>query len=187
MSSELEAHLRKIIRRDTYKKGDVILQLGAVCSQIFYIESGLVWSFHRHNGEEVSNWFMMENDICIAVLSFFRQAAANEAHIALEDCVCWGISYAELQEAYILFPEFRLHGQNITEEYYCRSEERREDINMKSAQERYEILMGKYPTLALRVPNKHLASYLGVKERTFNDMRKKYSDKKKPATRKKKA
>jgi hypothetical protein len=106
-------------------------------------------------------------------------------HVALEDCVCWGITHAELQETYKLFPEFRLHGQLITEEYYCRSEELREDINLMSALERYAILMEKNPELVRRVPKKHLASYLGVKDRTLSDIKKAYLNMKKMSNRKK--
>jgi CRP-like cAMP-binding protein len=185
MSPTLEAHLRSIILRRAYKKGEIILPLGAVCDQIFYIESGLVRSYRRHKGQEISKWFMLEKDIVIAVISFHRRTPAREAHVALEDCICWGITYDQLEEAFGLFPGFERHGRLIEAEYYCRSEELLEDINNRSAQERYEILMEKHPDLVARVPNKYLASYLGVKDRTLSDMKKKYLDKKKKGNSKK--
>lgn len=185
MSAALEAHLRKIIQKSTYKKGDIILPLGAVCDQIFFIESGLVRSYHRHKGKEISIWFMKEGDVCIAVLSFFRRLPAMEEHVAEEDCVCWWISHADLHNTYALFPEFRKHGQFLTEEYYCRSEERAIDIKLKSAWERYDALMEKDPDLVLRVPNIHLASYIGIAERTLNKKKSEYLNKKKSRNTKK--
>jgi len=185
MSAALEAHLRTIIQKSTYKKGNIILPMGSVCDQIFFIESGLVRSFRLHKGEEISKWFMLENDIVIAVLSFHLRTAAKEQHVALEDCVCWGISFDELEATYLQFPEFERHGRLIEAQYYCRSELLLEDINNMSAQERYDILMEKHPGLVARVPNKYLASYLGVKPRTLNEMKKNYSDKKKSSNGKK--
>ncbi len=43
----------------------------------------------------------------------------------------------------------------------------------------YELLMKKSPDLLLRVPKKLLASYIGVSERTFDDLPGKYRDKQK--------
>jgi CRP-like cAMP-binding protein len=185
MSAELEAYLRTIIRKQTYKKGDIILPLGSVCDHIFYIESGLVRSYHRHDGKEISLWFMKERDVCIAVLSFFRQIAAMEEHVALEDCVCWGISYAELEAAYALFPAFRHQGQLLTQEYYCRSEERAIATKLKTALERYEELMAKDPDLILRVPNIYLASYIGISESTLEKKKREYLNSKKSGNGKK--
>jgi CRP-like cAMP-binding protein len=179
MSAKLEAHLRTIIRKRTYKKGEIILPLGSVCDQIFYIESGLVRSYHRHDDKDISIWFMKEGDVCIAVVSFFRQVSAMEEHVALEDCVCWGISHAELEAAYKRFHKFRHQGQLLTQEYYCRSEERAISVKLKTALERYEELMEKAPDLILRVPNIYLASYIGMAESTLEKKKREYLNKKK--------
>ena len=185
LSAALEAHLRRIIQETKYKKGDIILPLDAICNQIFYIETGLVRSFYYAveepgvlAGEEVSNWFMKQGDICIAVLSFLRRIPSYEIHVALEACLCWGITHEQLEEIYVLFPEFNIHGRIITGEYYCQSMERERDLKLKSAEERFALLMEKTPELALRVPNKYLASYMGVKERTLEKLRHDYSIKK---------
>jgi CRP-like cAMP-binding protein len=185
MSARLEAHLRTIIRKKTYKKGDIILPLGSVCDHIFYIESGLVRSYHRHEEKDISIWFMKEGDVCIAVLSFFRRISAMEEHVALEDCVCWGISHEELEDAYRRFPRFRHQGQLLTQEYYCQSEERAISFKLKTALERYEELMEKAPGLILRVPNIYLASYIGISESTLEKKKREYLNKKKSANGKK--
>ncbi|MBN9386211.1 MAG: cyclic nucleotide-binding domain-containing protein [Chitinophagaceae bacterium] len=124
MSPALLAHLRSIIRPMRFKKGELILEAGTIASHIYYIESGLVRSYYMLNEKEVSNWFMKEGDLFISVLSFFRRTPSVENHVALEDCVCWGTSYDELEKTYELFPEFHNHGRIISNEYYCRHEER---------------------------------------------------------------
>ena len=178
MSPALEALLRRMVCPMTYKKGDVIHKIGKICSQIFFIETGLVRSFYYdENGKAITDWFMKEGDFCIAVLSYFRQQPSLETHIALEDCVCWGITWAENEAIYEEYPEFNWHGRVITREYYCRGEERRQDVKLKDPLVAFELLMQKSPELLQRVPKKLLASYIGVSERTFDDLPGRYRHK----------
>jgi len=183
LSERLETHLRGIIKLAVYKKGAVILPAGEVCNHIFFIETGLVRSFYAVDGKEVSNWFMKEGDICISVLSFLRRIPSFETHIALEACRCWGITYVELEEVYRLQPEFNIHGRIITGEYYCRSEERQIDIKLRTPAERYKKLMEKDPGLILRVQNNDLASFLGVRPRTLDNMKRAFKEIKRPGQR----
>ena len=180
MSPALEAHLRRTIRPMFFKKGDIIHSIGEVCSHIFFIESGLIRSFYYdEKGKAITDWFMKELDFCIAVLSFFRQQPSLETHVALEDCVCWGITWAENEAIYEEYPEFNWHGRVITREYYCRGEERRQDVKLRDPLIAYELLITKSPELLQRVPKYLLASYIGVSERTFDDLPGKYRDKQK--------
>jgi CRP/FNR family transcriptional regulator, anaerobic regulatory protein len=120
MSRELEEHLRGILRPLHFKKWDYLLTVGDVASHILYLEKGLVrsWSIIektkrskktkkvRKYKVEVSNWFMRQGNIVISVQSFLRQAPARDSIQAQEDCICWGITHAELEATYIEYPEF---------------------------------------------------------------------------------
>jgi CRP/FNR family transcriptional regulator, anaerobic regulatory protein len=112
LSPALEKHLRNTLKSFNYKKWDYLLQAGEVADKILFLESGLLRSFSivmkqkrdrktkkmKKVKEEVSNWFMKEGNIIISVLSFLRQIPAPDWVQALEDCVCWGITHAELEE-----------------------------------------------------------------------------------------
>ena len=176
MSPELIDRLRRIIKKAHFTKGAIILPEGMIASHIYFIESGLVRSYYILDGKEVSNWFMKEGDIFISVLSFLRQIPSVDTHIALEDCLCWGISYAELEETYELHPEFNKHGRLISNEYYCRSEERHIALKRQEPERKYELLMEKDPDLVLRVRNKDMASFLDVSPRSYDDMRSAYAE-----------
>lgn len=177
ISPTLRAHLKSIIKPVYFKKGEIILREGEIANFIYYIESGLVRSYYMLNGKEVSNWFMKEGDIFISVLSFFRQIPSMDTLVALEDCVCWGISHKELEETYKDYPEFDKHGRLISNEYYCRSELRHIERKRQKPEQKYEILMEKDPDLVARVNNDHMASFLDVGLRTYNGIRKAYAEK----------
>ena len=178
MSEGLLAHLRTIIKKTEYKKGEFILREGDVCNSIFYIRRGLVRSFYRLKGKEVTNWFMKEGDICISVLSFLRRVASADSIMALEILECWGITHGELEEIYRLFPEFNVHGRIITGEYYCRSEERNIANKRQEKEDKYDQLMAKDADLVGRVNHTHMASFLDVSDRTYRDIRKGYQARK---------
>jgi CRP-like cAMP-binding protein len=174
MSEELLAHLRSIIKKSVYKKSSVILHEGEICNSIFYIKQGLVRSYYRLNGKEVTNWFMKEGDICIAVLSFLRRTASADSIMTLEDSEFWGILQEELEDTYLKYPEFNVHGRLITGIYYCRSEERTMALKRQTPEDKYEQLMIKEPDLVRRVNKSHMASFLDVGDRTYYLIRRDY-------------
>ena len=176
MSQELEAHLRSILQHAAYKKDEFILKKGRVNRNIYFIESGLVRVFYELGDREVTSWFLSEGGIFISVKSFFRQQPSKDNIVALEDCICWFITYEQLEETCRLFPEFYKHRTWITEEYYCLSEARHEDMQGKLAEERYAQFVEKHPDLLLRVPLNLLPSYLDVAPSTFNKIRSDYAN-----------
>jgi len=178
MGPELEAHLRSKLKLQVFPRGSFLLQIGEQSQTILFITKGLVRSFYLYRGEEVSNWFMKEGDVCISILSFLRRRASVDAIVALEDCECWGISYEELEEIYRLFVEFNIHGRLISNEYYCRREEQYQAVK-RQPEDKYEGLVETEPGLVQRVENRHVASFLNLAERTFYLIRRNLSTRKK--------
>ena len=121
--------------------------------------------------KEVSSWFMKEGDVIISVESFFKQSVSRESIQALDNSVLHYITFRELQFAYKQFTEFNFIGRVLTEKYYALSEQRLYAIRMQRAADRYIYLMEHHPDLILRVPSKHLASYLGITEVTFSNIK----------------
>lgn len=175
LSPELEKHLRSIIKEYNYTKKQLLLAAGETCQFIMYVESGLMRSFSMKKGKQVSNWFMEEGNIIISVVSFLRQEASKESVEAIEPCRCWGILYPQLEETYLLFPEFNLHARLILQEYYCRNEERHESQQMQTPDYKYAYMMATQPSLVLRVTRDEMASYLNVSVSTYAKCRSRYS------------
>ncbi|MBN9381990.1 MAG: Crp/Fnr family transcriptional regulator [Chitinophagaceae bacterium] len=176
MSPELEAHLRAILQHILFKKGEYILKKGRVNQNIYFIESGFVRIFYELADREVTLWFLAEQDIFISVKSFFRQLPSKVDIVALEDCICWYITHGQLEDTCRKFPEFNTHRIWITEEYYCRSEDRHEDMQSKTAEERYTQFAEQRPDLLQRVPLNLLPSYLDVAPSTFHKIRNEYAN-----------
>ena len=176
MSPELIDHLEKIIKPFVFEKGTTILEAGDISNYILFIEDGLVMSFYKVGQKNVTNWFMGKGEIFISVLSFHRRTPSLDSHKALTTCKFWGITHAQLEEAFKLFPEFERHGRILEAEYYCLSEERHIMLKRQPPYVKYEALMKQYPDLAKHATVSQLASFLNMSSRTFNDVRRKYKE-----------
>jgi len=171
LSQHLKDHLSDILKIRELSKKDYLLKTGRICTDICFVEKGLLRCFYLKEEKEVCSWFMKEGDVIISVESFFQQQVSNESIQALEDCTLYYITYSELQHTFTYYPEFNFVGRILTEKYYTLSEQRLYSIRMQRASERYEYLISNFPELIQRVPSKYIASYLSITEETLSRIR----------------
>ena len=161
-SSELKAYLLDVLQQQTIKRKTKVLRVGQIRDRIYFIEKGLFRCYVMRGDAEICKWFMREGNIMISVNSFFNRKDSTEIIEALEESEVYWITFAQLQEMYGLFPEFRRVGQRLTEIYYCASEVRADDLRMKNSDELYKDWIADNPELAGRINKSHIASYFGV-------------------------
>jgi len=174
LSSSLQTHLESVLKRNTFKKRSYILQAGQVSSCIHFLESGMARCFYDRDTQEICIWFMDAGNVVISVESFLRQIRSYQYIQAIEDCITWSISYTELQDIYIRYPEFHLHRAVLLEKYYVESEKRQRILSLNTAVERYALLMETQPEITLQLPAKYIASYLNIDESYLSKVKAKY-------------
>lgn len=174
LSESLQVYLISTLKEQVICKKDFLLKAGHVSQRVCYVRSGLLRCFYTIGDEEISAWFMKEQDVIFSVESFLTQQPSIESIQALEDTVVYYINYAELQHIYRNFPEFNFIGRVLTEKYYLLSERRIQSIRMQRALDRYDYLMAHHPDLVQRVPAKYLATYLGLTEVTLSKIKSRF-------------
>lgn len=179
MSPELEAYIRKILILKKFTKEDFLVREGQISNYILFLEAGLVRIFNLDDNKEVTTWLLKEGSIFMSVASFFLQMPSFENIVALEDCVCWGISFHQLEDILLRFPEFEKHHGRILRNYYAYSEMRKFKLLGQSSLQRYITLEKEEPELLQRVPIHILATYLRMSETTFKRARRDYYGKRK--------
>jgi len=182
---ELELYLRQVIRREVVRKKQKLLRKGQVCTRLYFIEKGLLRLFVKHGNKDRSSWFLLEGDIATSVTSFFGRAPSLETIEALEDCILWSLSWQDLQNIYEKDPRFRKVAQYYTEKYYCRDDRLKINLIIKSPSEFYDYLRENFPEVVKRVPNKYLASSMGVTVQTLMAIKRKMREGQKPDQEKK--
>ena len=164
LSEALRDRLEDIVKEKNITRKDYLLRAGQTCTNIYFVERGLLRSFYLKGGKEISSHFMKERDICVAAESFFTQRHGQENIQALEDCVVFYISYDELQRIYRDFGEFNNIGRILMERCYLSNVQRITAMWMQKAHDRYSWFAKNFPDLMQRVPAKYLAPYLGITE-----------------------
>jgi CRP-like cAMP-binding protein len=120
---------------------------------------------------------MEEGFIVTTWISFYTQKPGNEFIEAAEDTVLACISYSDIQQYYIDFPESNIIGRKQVEYAFYLAEQRTQLLRKHTAEEKYKFFLDNHPTLIQRVPLKHIATYLGMSEETLSRVRTKFHKK----------
>ena len=171
LSEQAIAFLENKIEYRSFKKGTQLLHNGETCNYFYFVTKGILRSYYFSESKEVTNWFALENDFATSIYSFISRKNAYENIETLEDTEIEMLSSSALQELYINYPETERTGRLILENYYIQLEERVISIQFKSATERYNKLLNKYPEIILRAPLGNIASYLGITQETLSRIR----------------
>jgi len=173
LTQEEEQALTSIITTSRIKKKQFIIQPGFICHSRTYIVKGAFRVFYLDNeGKEhtvsigVEDWFVTD------FYSYINQSPALNFAEALEDSIIFQMRYEDIEplckEIHALSEYFRL----TTEKGFAFSRRRAISNISKSAEERYDEYVEKYPHIAQRVPQYVLASYLGVSPEFLSKIRK---------------
>jgi len=153
-------------------KNDYLLEEKSVCTQVAFIMEGMCRYFYvSDNGDEVTRWVSLENEFAISFGSFIKQSKTHENIQAIAPTKILTAQKGQW-DALCKEEEFaRLFWTKSIEEYLIEIEARVYSLIALSAQNRYKSLLQNYPKLVREVPDKYLASILGIKPRHLSRLR----------------
>lgn len=155
-----------------YPRKTRILEIGDPEKYLSFIETGSVRMYMPKEGNDLTFGFCFENQFVCAYDSFLNQSPSYYRVEALSDIQLWRISYSQLQEVYQLTKIGNTIGRLIGENLFLIKSEREHSLLNKSAEERYLDLFTRRPNLIREVPQKYIASYIGVTPQALSRIRK---------------
>jgi CRP-like cAMP-binding protein len=169
-SDSFKKELENLFEIIEFHKGDHLFRQGEVCRHLYYIKKGLVRVYYYSGkGKENTVWFSSEDTIITAIDSFYCHKPTRDNCEALEDLFVYKISFSQL-EALLMKKEAQVTFY-ILYEVARKMADLFDSIRFQSAQERYESLIDKYPTIIQRVSLGQIASYLGITQETLSRIR----------------
>ncbi|KAA2238802.1 Crp/Fnr family transcriptional regulator [Chitinophaga agrisoli] len=171
LSFELREAIAGIVQHANFRKGEYLLKPRQTCNYLYFVQSGLVRAYEKVENGEITHWFMQEGDMITAPESFFNQVPSDEYVQALEDVEVYYISYEETMRLVAEYREFLLIYAILMVRYYLKSIQRERGLR-RSAAIRFASFAVNHPELAKRVPQKYIASFLGMTERTYGQVKK---------------
>jgi len=123
-------------------------------------------------GEEKTSNLYLEDDTIHSPASSSDRVASTFTLECLEDCKISVVSFEKEREMYRRFPRFEKMCRISTANQLQEFQEKTAMYMASTPEERYKNLLNDRPELLDRVPQYHLASYLGVKPESLSRIRK---------------
>lgn len=152
-------------------RGDYFVREGKTSKQLGFIEKGFLQYFVVLEGEEKTTYSVGDNNFVASLLSFFKQVPAKENIRAVVSTLLWVIERNDIKQLQEDVPAFKNFYISLLEWQICCIDESRLDAIMLNAQQRYEKMLDKEPTLIQQIPLQYLASILGVTPRHLSRIR----------------
>jgi CRP-like cAMP-binding protein len=147
----------------TLKRKDYLLQSGDICRHSAFVADGCLRGYTiDENGFEHILQFAPPDWWIADMYSLITQKPGNLFIEAMEESEVLLLSKDDQEKLYISIPKFERFFRIITENSLVASRQRVIDSLSLSAKQRYEKFCSVYPTVFKTIPQKHIASYIGV-------------------------
>lgn len=155
------------------KEGEQLSEPGSICRELYFITDGVLRIVMRNEkGNEVTHYFLKENQFCTILNSFHNQVPAEECIQAACNTVVFCISRTALFKLYEELPGLQKLIDQITQQALI------DKINIRNAYlgqdsaSRYRLFLAKQADIARRVSLTDTASYLGITPQSLSRIRK---------------
>lgn len=172
-SDEIWEDFSSFLVVDKFKRNEIIIDKGQIDNYLSVVAKGVVRSFVVKNGEEINFEFDFEDEFCSAYASFISRTPSKFYIAAIEETYLARIPFEILEQGYSGNSFGERSGRKSVEMNFVALEERLISLLEDTTEERYLKLLEKYPKFIQRIPQKHLASYLGVKPETLSRLKRK--------------
>ncbi|QNL21475.1 Crp/Fnr family transcriptional regulator [Hyphobacterium sp. CCMP332] len=156
------------------KKGEYFIRKGQYAKEIAFLESGIVRAYYiTAEGKEYNKTFFSAPSIIGSYASLISKEKNTVAQQALTDCKLWKASFYKIERLSEGNIEIERLRRIIAEGYFLSNEKKEIEMALLDAEQRYLILQKEYPGIELKIPQFHIASYLGISATQLSRIRKK--------------
>jgi len=178
LSEEEKAAILSLGIFRSVKKGTVLLRQGQRSQESYFVLKGCLRAYYVIDGEEKTTAFYTEME-GITPQCVLSKEPSGYYMAALEDTLITVSTPGMEAEAFEKFPRFETLCRMISEEQLAKSQLSFDEFKTSSPEERYLRLVQNRPDLLQRVPQRQLASYLGITPQSLSRLRARIYEKKK--------
>jgi len=157
----------------TYKEGDYLFHADNICREMYFVCNGVlrIMVLNEH-GNQVTYFFLKENQFCTILNSFNNNLPAHESISAACDVEVLVFSKASLTKLYAQLPYLKSLIDQITQQALLDKIDLKNGYLGYDSTTRYKMFLMRQPEIALRVPLSDVASYLGITPQSLSRIRK---------------
>jgi len=164
------------LKHSHYSKGQTILAAGQCANSVGLIHTGAVrYYYHTPDGKEWNKAFYSEGETVVAASAYITGQPAPFTIEALEETALLTINRESIDELFEQFPEMQQLLTQMITQAFIRNEQREAILLTHNAEQRYQWLQEHEPQWLQRIPQFHLASYIGIDAVSLSRIKRKAS------------
>lgn len=163
------------LKQERFPKKALILKKGQIENYLSFIEKGMVRLYVPGEDYDVTFGFSFENSFVSAYDSFLTRSPSTYTIETLTDTIRWKVSYSDLQTIYAETAVGNTIGRYASEDLFLKKSKRELSLLNETAEERYLKLFSERPELIEKIPNKYIASYIGITPQALSRIRRRIS------------
>lgn len=171
LSPESLHALADILVGRKYRKGERVLDAGAVCRSMLFIERGMTRQFYFKNNKDLTEHIGYESSMIICLESYFNEVPTRLMVEVLEPSLIWEIPKAEMEALAVRYWDIERMYRRIFELSLLESQFKADILRFEPVQERYAKLAQRHPEITRRAPSQYIASLLQMTPETLSRVR----------------
>ena len=158
------------------QKDEYFSEAGKVSQQVGFILEGITRvCYYNNKGEEITKYFIEENNLVVDLESFDNNIPSTAYVHALTKCKIIVFSKKDWQELLNTIVGWDIIVNKIISKALLQKVERISPLVAQDASTRYSKFLAVYPNVVNRVPLSYIASYLGITQSSLSRIRKSIS------------
>ena len=154
-----------------------LLLPGDSVHELIFVSEGLLRFYYLdEEGVESNKAFIRENEFAGPLASASLGMPVIYGIQTLEPSILLTAPYADFVSLFDMDPVYDRIGRKFAELLLIRKELRMRNMLQKKAKERYLDFRSRYPDLLQRIPQYHIASFLGITEVSLSRLRRSLAD-----------
>ncbi|MGE6357074.1 Crp/Fnr family transcriptional regulator [Flavobacterium sp. NPDC079362] len=155
------------------KKDEYFSEAGKVAQQVGFVLDGIIRvCYYNNKGEEITKYFIDENNLVVDIESFDNDICSNAYVQAITDCKLLVFSKKDWRELLDTIVGWDAMVHKIISKALRQKVERRSPLVSEDATTRYLMFLKIYPNVVNRIPLSYVASYLGITQSSLSRIRK---------------
>ncbi|MBC7451412.1 MAG: Crp/Fnr family transcriptional regulator [Cytophagales bacterium] len=139
-----------------------LLNEGDIADKVFFIEKGSVRVGYDNDGKDISVQFYFEDDLLTCCESLFSDTPSRFFIETTERTTAFYMTKEKMELLFTIKPELAEISQRIMVERLVHYSEHLLTYLKDTPEERYNNLIRTKPFIFQRIPQRHIASYLGM-------------------------
>jgi CRP-like cAMP-binding protein len=178
LTAEEEARFTSILKKKTLRKKQYLLQAGDVCRYECFVNKGCLRTYLvDEKGQEHIVQFGIE-EWWIGDMYSFITGQPGLYHIdALEDSELLLIEKPQWEKMFVEIPKFERFFRILLQNAFVSMQRRIAENMSLSAEERYTNFLQRFPQFEQRLPQRQIASFLGITPESLSRIRKQMMEK----------